>query len=119
MKNVIDKVIIFVPPDSCGRGGPHAPPPAALVDTVDTALIDPSSGNSRLTVNALRRAVGDGTTHRFLTAFPTPLSWDKSGRRPKDLSGRKPSSKKPSSRKPSRSDRLLPVPAHSTLYYTH
>ena len=66
MKNVIDKVIIFVPPDSCGRGGPHAPPPAALVDTVDTALIDPSSGNSRLTVNALRRAVGDGTTHLFL-----------------------------------------------------
>jgi hypothetical protein len=36
------------------------------VDTVDTALIDPSNGNSRLTVDALRRAVGDGTTHLFL-----------------------------------------------------
>ena len=64
--NVIDKAIIWVPPDGCGRGGPHAPPPAALVDAVVLELIDPSNGHSRLTVDALRRAVGERTTHLFL-----------------------------------------------------
>ena len=65
----IDKVPAWIPPAGCARGGQHAPPPSALVDTVTPDLVSPTNGANLLSPASLRRAVSVATTHLFINAL--------------------------------------------------